>query len=133
MKTNFILSFILIILFSSCGSSFDKDLVALKASPLIEGQSVENYFNEIAGIGGKVTWEELNPTEKNVKKYKVKVVRSKSKHPTDVEVTFIYDNQTKNYAVEESLFQGQPQTITPLDSYFQGLRIVMSIGYKLNE
>ncbi len=143
MKRNFTFKLILtffalsILLLNSCnssnGSSYDSDLIALKGETLIEGQSIEAYFNEIAGIGGKVTWEQLNPTEQNVKKYKVTVVRSKSIHPNDVEVTFIYDSQTRNYEVEEALFQGGKQTLTSLNDCFNGLRMVMSTNYKLNE
>ena len=126
--------FVIPILFnSSCGLSSDKDLTALKEKMFVGGGTIGDYFNDIAGIGGKVVWENIKSDEENVKRYKVSVTRSKSIHPTDVEVTFIYDTNTQNIAVHEALFHGHPQTLTDLDACFSSLKIVMSSGYELTD
>ena len=118
---------------SSCGLTSDKDLTALKEKTFVDGGTIGDYFNDLAGIGGKVVWENVKSDEENVKRYKVSVTRSKSVHHPDVEVTFIYDTNTQNIAVHEALFQGHPQTLSDLDACFSSLKLVMSSGYQLTD
>ena len=130
---SYLLFLIIISSISSCGISTDDDLIGLKAKPLLNGQTIEEYFNEVAGIGGNVNWENLNSNEQNVKKYKVNVVRRGSIHKVDLEVTFIYDDNTKNYAVDSALFEGGSQNLSEFENCFNGIRIAMEAGWKLKD
>lgn len=118
---------------SSCGVSSDKDLIALKDKMFVGGKTIGEYFNDIAGIGGIVVWENIKSDDENVKRYKVSITRSKSIHATDVDVTFIYDTNTQNIAVHEALFHGHPQTLSDLDACFSSLKLVMSSGWELTD